>query len=541
MSKAKLDHTPGSSPITGESDLAAAAHALGAVSVAGISSEELRMGNRLPVSSSIVNALRQQILAGRDPLGAIFCQLRSPAARRPRGAVYTPPAIVRAMLGWAAGSVRQPDRVIDPGSGSGRFIVSAGRRFATARLVAVELDPLAALLTRAHLAVHGMARRAEVIVADYCSVPSLADFEGTTLFVGNPPYVRHHQIARKAKKWLTDTAARHGLKASGLAGLHVHFFLATVEYAKKGDIGAFITAAEWLDVNYGGLVRKLFLDQLGGRALHIIEPRAHPFPDAATTGAVTCFQVGSRARTIRMRRVADLQRLDSLKPGREVERELLESAARWSPIVHGGRSTPRGYVELGELCRVHRGQVTGANKFWIAGPHAEGLPASVLYRTVTRAKEIYSAGRYLDNKSHLRHVIDLPVDLSQFSGKDKRAIDTFLDKGRKKKIHEGYIARHRKAWWSVGLYQPAPILATYMARRPPGFVRNVSKARHINIAHGIYPRDPMSDRLLDRLAEYLATEISTSQGRTYAGGLTKFEPREMERVLVPSPELLRVA
>jgi adenine-specific DNA-methyltransferase len=28
------------------------------------------------------------------------------------------------------------------------------------------------------------------------------------------------------------------------------------------------------------------------------------------------------------------------------------------------------------------------------------------------------------------------------------------------------------------------------------------------------------------------------EGRTYAGGLTKFEPREMERLLVPSPELL---
>jgi hypothetical protein len=28
------------------------------------------------------------------------------------------------------------------------------------------------------------------------------------------------------------------------------------------------------------------------------------------------------------------------------------------------------------------------------------------------------------------------------------------------------------------------------------------------------------------------------EGRTYAGGLTKFEPREMERLLVPHPELL---
>jgi adenine-specific DNA-methyltransferase len=32
--------------------------------------------------------------------------------------------------------------------------------------------------------------------------------------------------------------------------------------------------------------------------------------------------------------------------------------------------------------------------------------------------------------------------------------------------------------------------------------------------------------------------VTVDGGRTYAGGLTKFEPREMERVLVPGPELL---
>jgi adenine-specific DNA-methyltransferase len=28
-------------------------------------------------------------------------------------------------------------------------------------------------------------------------------------------------------------------------------------------------------------------------------------------------------------------------------------------------------------------------------------------------------------------------------------------------------------------------------------------------------------------------------GRTYSGGLTKFEPREMERLIVPSPDILK--
>jgi hypothetical protein len=63
-------------------------------------------------------------------------------------------------------------------------------------------------------------------------------------------------------------------------------------------------------------------------------------------------------------------------------------------------------------------------------------------------------------------------------------------------------------------------------------------ARHINIAHGIYPRDPLPEPFLTRLAAYLRDSVSVAQGRTYAGGLTKFEPREMERLPVPAPELL---
>ena len=79
-----------------------------------------------------------------------------------------------------------------------------------------------------------------------------------------------------------------------------------------------------------------------------------------------------------------------------------------------------------------------------------------------------------------------------------------------------------------------------MARRAPAFVLNSGQARHINIAHGLYPRVSLPKRALMRLAEALRTSISVAQGRTYAGGLTKFEPKEMERLPVPDLEMLTV-
>ena len=174
-----------------------------------------------------LRGVRALIDEGADPLGEAFCRLRSPERRRPDGATYTPAAIVESMVAWAADE-SAPARVVDPGAGSGRFAVAAGRRFPRAQVLAVELDPVAAICCRGHLAAAGLAGRARVEAVDYRALPREASGEpGGTLYLGNPPYVRHHQIAAAWKEWLTLTARAHGLEASQLAGLHVHFFLAT--------------------------------------------------------------------------------------------------------------------------------------------------------------------------------------------------------------------------------------------------------------------------------------------------------------------------
>lgn len=520
-----------------EALLAGIALELGARDVRGWSpaEDELARKAKAPTTRAVVR-VREQLRAGGDPLGAAFCRLRCAEERRPLGATYTPPRIVESMLAWAAGS--KPARVVDPGTGSGRYLRAAANAFPHAGLVGVEIDPLAAMMARAALAASGCASRATILLGDFRGA-DLPRIDGPTLYVGNPPYVRHHLIGERWKDWFASTASAQGYgPASQLAGLHVHFFLATLLHARHGDRGAYVTAAEWLDVNYGKLVRDLVLGKLGGTSIHVIEPTAQPFADAATTAAITCFEIGAQPTSLRLRRVSSLDDLGALdEGGRLIRRERLEAAQRWSPLTRSNRKGPEGWVELGELCRVHRGAVTGANKVWIADDDAD-LPDSVLFPSVTKARDLFRAGDKLADAGALRRVIDLPVDLDVFDGGDRKRVDRFIKRAKAMGAHSGYVAQNRRAWWSVGLRGPAPILATYMARRPPAFVRNLADARHINIAHGLYPREPLAPELLDRLARCLSTSTSLNDGRTYAGGLTKFEPREMERLLVPGPELL---
>jgi len=508
-------------------------------SCAGLSIAEgriVRASVRAP-DAAVVNRVRAQIVSGGDPLGDGFIGLRSPEVRRDAGAVYTPTTIVDSMLAWAGQEIA-PARIVDPGAGSGRFLLAAAARFPRAALVGVELDPVAALIVRANLSVRGLATRASVLVDDYRAA-KVAPIDGATLFVGNPPYVRHHAIGERWKAWYSSAAAEFGVQASMLAGLHLHFFVRTLQLARKGDVGAFITSAEWLDVNYGSALRQLLATRLGGTALHVLEPDAMPFAGALTTGAITCFRVDRRPTTMRVRTVPAIGDLNGLSAGTAIPWKTLVKASRWSAIVRPAPLPPAGFVELGELCRVSRGQVTGGNSIWIAGERAADLPDSVLKPTVTKARELLDAGEVLAADDRLKRVIDLPVDLDELDAADRRPVTQFLKWAKAQGAADSYVAQHRRAWWSVLLYEPAPIMCTYMARRVPAFVRNICGARHINIAHGIYPRDNLEEDVLAALLTYLRQHVRLSSGRTYAGGLTKFEPRELERIPVPALEMLR--
>jgi hypothetical protein len=200
------------------------------------------------------------------------------------------------------------------------------------------------------------------------------------------------------------------------------------------------------------------------------------------------------------------------------------------------RRTPAQHhtgIELGELFRVHRGQVTGCNAAWIAGPDTPPLPARYLFPAVTKARELLAAGDVLASAAHLKNVIDLPVDLDDLTARERAQVDDFFAWAKRLKAHHSFIATHRRAWWAVGLKHPAAILCTYMARRAPAFVLNTARARHLNIAHGLYPREPLAEHDLRAVLTYLRRHTSTAGGRVYAGGLVKFEPKELERLRLP--------
>jgi hypothetical protein len=141
------------------------------------------------LSDRDIETIRNEIREGLDPLGLDFIRLRSPEIRRGQGAVYTPSVIVEAMTNWAlAEPGDRPVRVVDPGSGSGRFLISAAVAFPKASLIAIENDPLAALILRANATASGFIGRLTIHLGDYRTY-KLPPISGRTLFSNCPGWV----------------------------------------------------------------------------------------------------------------------------------------------------------------------------------------------------------------------------------------------------------------------------------------------------------------------------------------------------------------
>jgi adenine-specific DNA-methyltransferase len=471
--------------------------------------------------------IRARIRDGGDPLGERLCAARSRSQRRTLGAFYTSPTIVEAMLDWVLD--RRVERLVDPGCGSGRFAVAAAKRNRALALVAVDVDPLATLMTRAALAAVGAAN-SRVRNDDYLFT-RIEPIAGRTAFVGNPPYVRHHELTPAVKERASALASDIGSSISGLAGLHVLFYLATLAlHAKRGDAGSFVTSAEWLDVRYGAFLRNAFAGELGGRGLAAFDPRATPFAGAMTTAAITTFSIGSATRCVTLSQLADGAAI-SLRRGRRYERSALARAPRWSAFLRGTQERDET-GRIGTLFRVSRGQVTGANGFFVMSKACASERGILRYciPLVSSAKEVIEANGTVHDAPH--RLVGLQIG-SEADILADEALADYVRAGEAAQIHRGYVASRRRPWYAVVFPRP-PIVGTYMARRAPCFARNPDGLGLLNVVHGLYPRRPLDERALEHVVASLNAERASfvGKGRTYHGGLEKFEPREMEALQI---------
>lgn len=459
----------------------------------------------------------KNVHAALDFCEQLMMQVRSKGARHDTGTVYTPQNVVDRMVEDA--DPASFDHIIDTGCGCGRFAITAAQKAPEVPVTAVDLDPLACLLTATVAKSFGFknvtVRRGDFLRMDVVDT-------GRTLFIGNPPYVRHHILSREDKTLGRTMANSLGLSSwSELAGLYALFIERCLCLAQDGDRIEYVTGAEWLDVGYGSALREAFC-LYGGSSLTYYPATMNLFHGTMSTALISRWDIGSGARQVACA-LDHIERTD-------VDVANLRKAGKWGCLFGDYPPVPEGVklVRLGDLFRVSRGVVTGDNAYFVVRDDDE-LATSMGARAVpvvARATDVPKTGR-IEARTLRKRLLQL----------DGQEDADYLRLGHERGVDQRYVCSHRNPWYQV-TFKPAPVLATYMRRGRPRFALNPDACANLNTVHGLHPKRELSANQLVRIVKYLNTgKLYGDQGRQYQGGLVKYEPHDMEDIEIPASVL----
>ncbi|RLG01980.1 MAG: hypothetical protein DRN49_00165 [Thaumarchaeota archaeon] len=243
-----------------------------------------------------------------DVIGYVYEEIIDPQERHQFGQFYTPHGVAELIAKWC---IRSPsDLVLDPGSGSGTFLIEAYRRLyelktgknlegiteediheqIIGKLYAIDIDEFACHLTAMNLSMRNVlhpSREVNVIPSDFFlrepkqevllsyKVLTVEGLEERKIIlpkvdcvVGNPPYTRWVEIPEKTQEYIKHNLGKfmrnYGLTPQVRRGLEPPIYLFWIINAEKflkdnGRLGMIISNL-WLQTDYGVKFTNYLLD-----------------------------------------------------------------------------------------------------------------------------------------------------------------------------------------------------------------------------------------------------------------------------------------
>lgn len=526
---------------------------------------EQTFGEQIPAARATIATVRQ-LESQRERLQARLDALKTQRERNVLGQFATPGPLVAEIVESVQAMVGASNSTIsfmDPAFGTGAFYsallhVSSPSSVGAAR--GYEIDPHYGRPAAALWRTTGL----RLELCDFTvQRPSSSD-DLVDLLICNPPYVRHHHIKREMKQRLAaDVERLLRLRVSGLAGLYVYFMLTSHQWLKPNALSVWLVPSEFLDVNYGSVLKEYLLDRVDLVRIHRFDPAHVLFGDAMVSSAVVWFwnrqpdsevpefTFGGSVAEPSVRRRIDITTLRNERKWTRLP-GTATAASNAAPTKQRREPSLRtdGEFRLADLFAIKRGIVTGANSFFILDEvraHSVGVSSRFLRPLLPSPRHLQTdVVEATDNG-----VPDIAKPLYLFdcrlSSRELRRADpgtaSYVKRGEAAELHRGYLASRRDPWYAQEHRAPAPFLCTYMgrsveSRAPFRVVLNHSDAIATNVYLMLYPRAPLRDMAAcpaGRRAVWQALRQTvemqwSGSGRVYGGGLHKVEPRELGRM-----------
>ena len=461
----------------------------------------------------------------------------------------TPPELAHDIVKYTVSKISPEIGVVDfgdPAVGTGVFFSALLNVLSNDKInsaIGVEIDPKRIDETRNRWS-H---KRLVVEPGDYLHMDKLPP---RTLIIANPPYLRYQQIPTAYRLKLQERASvQMGMRISGQSSLYVYFLLLSHGWMKREAIAAWLIPSEFMETNYGAVVRKYLTERVELIRIHRFKPDKIQFENVLVTSAVVVFRncpptLGQKVM------LSSGENLLNPEHTEHVTLSELINESKWKvPWIR--RHTSSTFLpRIGDLFTVHRGLATGANTFFIMERSVaaqRGIPEVALRPILPKARTLETDVIEREKDGYPRVFPQLCLLDCELSEEEIRIMyPSLLNylKTAPEKVLKSTLVRGRKPWYRQEQRQPSPFLCTYMGRGsnscvPLYFLWNKSDAVASNTYLMLYPREELG-RLVteqpDTLKKVFALlkEISSQEllanGRVYGGGLHKIEPKELLNV-----------
>lgn len=476
--------------------------------------------------------------------------------RKSRGAFFTPEPIARFVADWAIRA--SSDRVLEPSCGEAAFLLQAARRLREldttggASEIAVDgVEIHAPSAVAARRLVQQAGAQANILDSDFFTVEPTPRYNAV---IGNPPFIRYQDFSGESRARSRAAAMRAGVPISGLASSWAAFTIHSALFLQPGGRLGLVVPAELLSVNYAAEVRRFLMERFRKVDLVLFTERVFPnvqedvvlvLADGYGQGSTDHANIFQSQNSASLAEIAAATRWTPESPADKWTLSLLspEALGTYSHLLHDG-----SFTTLESWGDTTLGMVTGNNKYFALSPQRArdlGLSKSDMIKLSPPGSSHLRGLALSDSAMRELGQKDASTLLFRPAGDPSDAALEYIAAGEKAGVHLAYKCRVRKPWWRVPMVKPADLFLTYMNADTPRISTNDSKAHHLNSVHGIYLKSDLRElgRALLPLASLTSMTLVGAEtvGRAYGGGMLKIEPREADRLPVPSAAVVEAA
>ena len=363
----------------------------------------------------------------------------------------------------------------------------------------------------------------------------------------NPPYFKFHDYDNK--NILIEVERNLKCKLNGFTNLYTLFLLKSIYQLKPNGRCAYIIPSEFLNADYGKLVKDYLIKSKVLRHIIVIDFEENVFDDALTTASIILCANDNQSDKVTFSNIKSLQDLSKIEniiaeypnfSNREQTYTFTElnPENKWKSYYQKQNSIQfKNLVPFSTYAKVVRGIATGSNEYFtfnISKAKEYAIEEKNLLPCICSAKDAKTAFFTSKDFENLKKN-DKTVFLFNAQNSIDKNINFYIQKGEKEKINKRFLTANRTPWHSLENRKPAPIWVSVFNRTGLRFIRNEANISNLTSYHCIYPKQTDLFKIIniDLLFAYLLTntakKIFEDNCRQYGNGLQKFEPNDLNK------------